>query len=115
MIGNALSVVQLTHLLLILILLGSWFLYTKQVVQLLELVDGGIMVSELVEEAYFRLSLSTLVYHSINDEVVKECGTSLSVFHMYFIQGRINLNSLRSYLKYDKIEKIKKWRNEKFD
>lgn len=73
------------------------------------------MVSELVKEAYLKLSLSTIIYRSINDEVMKECGTNLSIFHMYFIEGRINLNSLQSYLKYDKTEKIKKWRNEKFD
>lgn len=47
------------------------------------------------EHMYFELALRNNIFHSINDEVYKECNASLTMFHVLFLERKIDLKTLQ--------------------
>ena len=56
------------------------------------------------DDIFYTLVLKNNIFHSINDEVFKECGKNLTRYHMLFIDGIINLKILKDVLRIEFIE-----------
>ena len=47
------------------------------------------------EHMYFELALRNNIFHSINNEVYKECKVRLTMFHSLYLERKIDLKTLQ--------------------
>ena len=55
-----------------------------------------------IQDMYLKLSLRNYIYHSLNDEVIKNCNMSLPMPYLYYIEFMIDKKSLHKWLKINK-------------
>ena len=55
------------------------------------------------DSVYLKMSIRNSIYHTLNEEVIRNCGQRLPIPHMFYIEGRITKQSLHNWLAYDEV------------
>ena len=55
-----------------------------------------------IQDMYLKLSVRNYIYHSLNEEIFKNCGKYLPLPYMYYIEFMIDKKSLYKWLKINK-------------
>ena len=55
-----------------------------------------------IQDMYLKLSVRNYIYHSLNEEMFKNCGKYLPLPYMYYIEFMIDKKSLYKWLKINK-------------
>ena len=55
-----------------------------------------------IQDMYLKLSVRNYIYHSLNEEVIKNCNMSLPIPYLYYIEFLIDKNSLHKWVKINK-------------
>ena len=53
--------------------------------------------------ASLKISIRNSIYHTLNEEAIRNCGQRLPIPHMFYIEGRINKPYLHNWLAFEKI------------
>ena len=52
-----------------------------------------------IQDMYLKLSVRNYIYHSLNEEIFKNCGKYLPLPYMYYIEFIIDKKTLYKWLK----------------
>lgn len=64
-----------------------------------EVLKMVVLPVTTLDDIIFDQAVNMLIYHTLNEEVIRNCGKSLPIAYIYYLDGLLDHYSLKVWLK----------------